>query len=437
MPDKLSGIEISDLSISGEGVGRDPSGRVIFVPFTVPGDQVSVHVTQAKKSHCFAQIESIEKPSTERIEAVCPHFGICGGCDWQHLAPDRQAHWKARILYQTLRRIGRIELDELPKIQTMSRAYATRSRLRLHVNTRGELGFFRRKSNEIAAIKECPVAMTSLAAVIPKLQCWLKQWPWSVTEIRLLASPAHQIAISLHLSTNSQSPNKVISDQLATWWQKIHTEHPAVCGLELWHSHQLLAIAGDSAIEAGNPSVIYRPSNFAQASWEGNQLLVEQILRIVTNTKAQSIIELYAGCGNFSLPIAATGSRILALDIDRRALQDAQTAAQRQQIDAQYFRAVFDDQEHTLRDICHQHDFPNTLLLLDPPRRGLSSKILNELIAWKPTHLLYISCDPATCARDLRTLIAANYELRHLSGVDLIPQTAHVEIVALLSLPNA
>ena len=426
-------IDIFDLASGGDGVGRGEDGRIIFVPETAPGDRVSVNITKEKKSHRFAEVNEILKKGDGRIQPQCQYFGLCGGCDWQHLSRETQSNWKARIVQQSLKRIAGTKEDELPTIISSKESYGTRTRLRLQVGKDRKLGFYKRGSRELIEIETCPIASPILSEAIKILAPILHLFPWPLHELRLLVSSDNIVSASFHLSRKVPVVQKEIKNKLQYWSRELVGDSLPLQGLELWQGLSLISTLGNSAIVEGKASTIYRPGGFAQASWQGNSLLVDEVMRHTRSLDKPSILELYAGCGNFSLPLASNGAKVLALDSNLYALKDGEKAAHQQDLRDKLSFQAFDDQRDSLSSLVQRENFKVDFLLLDPPRRGLESKLRQEIIDIHPTQILYVSCDPATLARDLQAFLDASYSVASIKAIDLMPHTSHVETVVLLN----
>lgn len=451
--DRLT-LDIFDLASTGEGIGRDPSGRTFFVPRTLPGDRVEVSVTKVFPTFSFAEVTRLLSPSPERSEPPCPIFGVCGGCDWQHIPPPKQAFWKARLLTQTLQRLGSVEIQGTIPILPAATDLGIRSRLRLHPTPEGKLGFYRPSSHHAIPISSCPVLVPALQDFLATLDLQPPPPSLPVSDLRLLAEselPSSRLALSLHLESKKKatappSPRKPFrapslsvdpSDLIRafrSWVVGLQTSAPALLSAELWQGSRRLAQIGSDGLFVGEPPILYHASGFAQASFRMNRHLVETVTSLAQASGVSRILEVYAGSGNLSIPLALAGFSILALEAEPAALADAQASAQRlpPEVQKRIAFAAFHDERHSFAEICQRRGFRPDMLLVDPPRQGLSASLRRQIASLAFPYLLYVSCDPATLARDLREILASGYHLVQAQAIDLIPHTAHIESVILL-----
>jgi 23S rRNA (uracil1939-C5)-methyltransferase len=200
-----------------------------------------------------------------------------------------------------------------------------------------------------------------------------------------------------------------------------------------------MASWGEPWLEAGVVPTRYRAEGFAQASFAQNEVLVSSVLEMVASVGSlqdKRLVEIYAGRGNLTLPLAREGAHVLALEVDTQAVADAKLAVEANELTGQVTFAPFHDERESLHDVCEQHQHWPDGVLVDPPARGLSTEVRTQLLALRPGWIAYVSCDAATLARDLRGLLDGGYELVSVAGVDLMPQTSHVEAIALVRLQS-
>ncbi len=428
----LSSLAIIDISGEGQGVARTEEGQVVFVPYTVPGDVVDVEVVKSKKRHAKAVVSSVVEASSDRNEPGCSYFETCGGCDWQHIAKDRQVYWKSEIIGQAIRRIGNVEWEQPIDVHSPVDGYGVRSRLRAQVGRNNVLGFFHRGSRRLIRVSRCPVALPCLNDAWEWLQNNLVDFPFALAEVRLLGNKAGEVIGSFHFKPNVSVSQRKLGKDLTAWWRRAQGQGFPMLGVEIFQTDQLLQEFGKTLIEEGEWPVLYRASGFAQASWAGNERLIREVLRLWDLDEPVHILELYAGCGNLSIPLASQGSHVWALDLDLRALRDGAYSARKHNLQQRLQFEKFDDQQNSLPAFCQERNISIDWLVVDPPRRGIASRVREEILGLKPPTILYVSCDPSTLARDIQFFAEGGYSLKELSGVDLMPQTSHVECVALL-----
>jgi 23S rRNA (uracil1939-C5)-methyltransferase len=375
-------LRIDELAAGGDGVGRAPDGRVVFVPFTAPGDRVRVQLTQTRPRFARARVETLLEPGPARTDPVCPVFGSCGGCAWQHVAYPAQLAAKARILEDALRRIGKLSLPGELTVEPSPSAYGYRSRARVLVEG-GRVGFRRRSSHVLCATTRCPVLLPALDA-----------------ELHALAR---------------QPPRDEGEWELAWGGDAVRRAPLAAAG----HERVWLEVAGER--------VGISPGVFAQANALLLPALAERLLACAGSGAAA--LELYAGAGCFTLPLARRFEKLVALEADAGAVADLHAnlaASGTTNVDV-----MGETLEHALAREGLALLAPE-VLVLDPPRAGLPEGAVAALARLRPARVVYLSCDPATLARDLALWFGAGWALRSVQGFDLFPQTPHIEALALL-----
>ncbi|MDE1170323.1 MAG: TRAM domain-containing protein [Verrucomicrobium sp.] len=349
-------LSIDTLAFGGEGIGR-AEGRVYFVPFTAPGDEVEVRVTTLKKNFGRAEVVRVVKAGPARQAAPCPYYGPCGGCQYQHLTYEEELRAKQAQVAETLRRVGKVEAPVDPIVPS-PQAYGYRNRITVHAG-QGRLGFHRAGSREIVDVAHC-----------------------------LLAAPE-------------------VNDALTDLRRK--KPRPA-------EGHFSLRM----------PDL--PPSAFHQV----NRFLLEPLRDLVAAqaaaTDAPHLVEGYCGGGFFTEALAAGRARAWAIEADGRALRDAR---RRQLPQVEWIEGKVEDR---LAEALAAAASAPALVLLDPPREGLAPGALEALRAGASgvARAVYVSCDPATLARDLAGLSSV-FRVERVVPVDLFPRTAQVEAVAVLA----
>lgn len=373
-------VRIHALAAGGDGVGRDAEGRVVFVPFTAPGDRVRVRIERRRKRHAHGNVVELLEPGAGRVTPPCSVFGSCGGCTWQHLDYPAQLEAKAGIVRDALVRIAGLELDSPPVIHPSPEAYGYRRRTRVSVEG-GQVGFRRRGSREVCAVDHCPVLTPALDR-----------------ELGRLAAGASVRDGEWELSAAGKTTRAA----------------------------DLARLRGtDLVLEVGAERIATSPGVFSQA----NELLLPDLVeRVVEGAgRGRRVVELYAGAGLFTLPLARRFEAVLAVEGHDAAAADLARNLSRAGLDHVEVRPEpVDDAVRRLAG-----EAPD-VLVLDPPRSGLPPGGASELAAVTPTRIVYLSCDPATLARDLRTLCEAGYALASVEAFDLFPQTPHVEVLVTL-----
>ncbi len=375
----------------GDGLARDRAG-VIFVPYSLPGEKVELRLLPARKGPRRAAISRIVEPSQSRVQPNCPLYGRCGGCSLQHAEYSLQLEIKKSILAETMARIAKIEIEPEACVPSPL-AYGYRSRVRLAAE-KGKVGYYSRGKEKLVPLDECALAVEQINRVIPLIKGLLGTVRASSAEPILREDGK----VLLHLSGRGEERNYLF--------------RPGEAG-------------------AAGPDWIRTDlvPTFTQVNPGQNENLKRMVGRAAEETGASEVLELFAGSGNLTGRLARRGVKVTAVESDPAAAELGRrrfSGSSEARVD--FVNAPAREYLAEVRDKARPD-----LVVLDPPRLGAKEEValLSEI---KPPHILYISCDPATLARDLAILAAAGYGLESLTPLDMFAQTAHIECVARLYL---
>lgn len=380
---ELLELRIESLAAGGDGVGRASDGRVVFVPFTAPGDRVRVRVTGRRARWLRGVVEELCEPGPGRTDPLCPVFGRCGGCAWQHLDAATQREAKRGILADAITRIAKLPVPEPLEVRA-GPPYGYRTRARA-VAQRGVVGFRRRGSHAVCATRRCPVLAPALDA-----------------ELLALAD----------------APPRAHGE-----WELSAGDDGATC-------RAAFPVRDSGAfvrIRSGEFWLRVSAGSFLQ----GNGPLRGELTRAVTAAAGggEALLELHAGAGLFTLPLSRRFRRVLAVEANPHAVADleenlATHGIGHVEIAAEPAERVFSDFRFPA--------FSPDVVVVDPPRTGLDGEVLSRLAELGAARVVYVSCDPATLARDVGGFADRGWELSALTGFDLFPQTPHLEALAVL-----
>lgn len=438
----LRKLSIDDLAPGGEGVGRD-GARAVFVPFTAPGDEVEVDLPPGE-GPAHAELLRVLRDGPVRVAPPCRHFGpepaagalgpaasdrLCGGCEWLHVAYAKQLETKARLVRETLRRIGHFEpgtFELRPPIPS-PRPLRYRTRAKFHVDrASGRLSYFRRRSHAPVRLEECHLLDPALDALREQVGAALRAVRLAPTEVALEWSEhAGRGAAALRLAE--------AGPRATTRAEALRQAVPELAGLVLEREAAPPVLVGEPVLrhrrDPGRPEAGLqrsRPDVFAQANRGANAQLVATAVDLLAPDGAD-VLELYCGSGNFTAPLAARARSVAAVEGQGPALELARADL----AGAAGVRFFAGDALALSRALAREAAPRRTHVLLDPPREGARGigAALRDLGAERA---VYVSCDPATFARDLRGCADARYRLVTVQPVDMFPQTHHVECVGLL-----
>ena len=382
-------VEIERILPGGYGLAH-ADGNTIFVSLAAPGDRLRVRVDRQQGNVLFASIEEILAPSPDRIEPPCPYFGRCGGCDFQQLTYEKQLAAKAEIIRDCLQRIARI--SNLPQIFVAPSRRDWRYRMRAMWQIDEEqraIGYYERGSRRVCDVVDC-------AVLVPELQQTLE---------RVRATEWHEFAPGLKHLDVVAGENGV---SLAPAFAEFETT--------------------EMDLQIGDDRYSYNAEAFFQINAGLLPPLIEFALRDVSGETA---IDLYCGVGLFTLPLARRFKQVIGVESNPVATRFARRNLQQARLEnARVINSGVADWSRSSAARATAVDF----VLLDPPRAGAESVVIKQMIDSRAPRISYVSCDPATLARDLRKLIAGGYVIESLAGFDLFPQTHHVETVVRLRL---
>jgi 23S rRNA (uracil1939-C5)-methyltransferase len=360
-------ITIEKLVYGGQGLGRE-DGRVVLAPFVLPGEEVEVELVDKLN----ARLVRIDKPSEARITPGCPYFGVCGGCQYQHAPYEYQIRQKVEIVREVMQRIGKFSApDEIEVISGPEWEY--RNRVQLH-GSQGRVGFLEAGSHRLCAITHCPISSPRINEVI--------------ADFAKRGLPPH--LRSVEVFTNETD-----------------------------------VMVGGKPQSIDYPAAGHQFRVGARSFFQVNRFLVNALVNAVIRG-AETALDLYAGVGLFTLPLAASCDRVTAVEGSASAVADLEFNAARAGLDIEIHHAPVDDWIGALSTAPE-------LLVADPPRTGLGKIVSRHIARLRPPRVHIVACDPATLARDLAVLLGAGYRIDRMIVVDLFPQTYHIETVVHLS----
>jgi len=435
-------LEISDLNHRGEGVGKI-AGFTLFVPGALPGDVVEASISAVHKNYADAALLARKDSSPHRVNPPCPYHDRCGGCQLQHLAYKQQVGWKHKMVAETLSRIAGIETAVLPTVG-MKDPWRYRNKARVHLGLesgRVNAGFYETKSNRIINIEDClvqhPVNTEMINTVRRALQKYFDTGSKPETQIIPLSEFTVRTSFAsseclITLTGPDPGPKKTDSGlkKLGALISKEAGKEPSGIVLELTGQKGIrsFTLSGQPHIEEIIGGHRYRisPRSFFQVNSPQAGALYE--LAASMAGAPRTAFDLYCGTGNFSLYLSPQAEKVIGVDSSRTSITDARTNARTNNIgNVEFIKArVERDPSLLLRG-----EHPKTIFL-NPPRGGCSAALLDAVVKAYPNRVVYISCNPATLARDLKRLLHNNFSIRTVQPVDMFPHTSHVETVVSL-----
>ena len=424
----------------GEGLGRLPPddtgrGKAVFVPFVLPDEKVSVELTEQRPGFARAKLLDVVTPSPHRIAPACPYFGTCGGCHYQHTDYKQQLQFKAAILQETLQRTAKLTLSSPLQIHA-SEPWAYRNRTRMKVRTAPEfaLGYYRLGSHDLLPVEECPISSVLINRAIEVV------WevaantavPATLREVQFFADHEdRQLLIEFYIDRGADPA------QFKPLTEAIRAGMSEVVGVVVFESVRgnddesdrapLTSSRSGSGTVFGAGSLTFRVAAdeyrvSAGAFFQTNRFMADELVdTALRDFKGSTALDLYAGTGLFTLPLARRFERVIAVEAAPYSFSDLKHNAPR---NSKVIQATTDQY---LAEAGNKMRLD--LVIVDPPRAGLSEKTARSLGRLNVPRVTYVSCDPATLSRDLKVLVQSGFRVEEAHLVDLFPQTYHMESV--------
>ena len=432
MTEQVEEVEIVRAAHGGDGVGYLEDGRIIFVPRALPGDVARVRVTELRSSFARGEVDELVEPADYRVEPECPYFEECGGCQYWHSEYGAEFDIKVDAAFETLKRISHLELPE-PQRNPAPTDRRYRSRVTFHRKRVGEnpwkIGFFKRGTDDLVEVQDCLITSKPLNEARRALEPALRD----VGDADVILETAGQGKVVATIVPEDDFHRAPPS--LRTFTDNI-ANNELIQGLRLVGDKEDL-VFGDITVDAAeilaNPPVDTArlpSSGFRQAFPAVNEMLVAAVSDEIASTGASSVLEMFCGNGNFSFAMPDNVRRLVGLEANPAAVESA-TGLAKMDDQRNYVFERMDLAEGFLEEL-DQAPAQFDLVLLDPPREG-AAQVCEELA--QQDHfkaIVYVSCDPACLARDLKTLEKGGWEVDSLSMYDMFPRTAHIETLAVL-----
>ena len=379
-------IKIESIAFGGEGVGR-VDNFVIFVPFAAPGDKLEIAITELKKAYARGKILKIIKPSAWRIKPLCGYYESCGGCCYQHINYAQQLSLKKKQVEEAFQKIGKIPAPPVLDTIASPEIYHYRGKAQCHAVKTGQvinLGFLDISGGRLVNIGRCEIMEETINAKIKKLREGL-------------------------ILQNKK-------DARLTLWSDLFTQQTA-------EKEQIKRIVKGQEL-------LVPVDGFFQANLFLTDALVEEVCRLAVASPINTLIDAYCGCGLFALFLAPYAGKIIGIELNEKSIKFARANAENQNV--QNAKFILGDVERVLSGGLSAPGSIIDLIILDPPRIGCSAQVLKSIGGIKPRRIIYVSCNPATQARDVKILAQYGYALMSLLPLDMFPQTHHIEVIALL-----
>jgi len=403
-------LEMIDFSYGGRAFARLPDGRPVFVPFATPGDRVRVRIMEQGKDYCTGQLVEVLRPAPGRIAPRCRHFTACGGCHYQHLPYEQQLEVKQKIVTDQMRRIGKITTPAVNQIIPSPDEWHYRNTMQFHISDNGRPGFRASDGKTIIEVGECHLPMPEIGALWPQLEIDPES---GIRRVTLRVGSDGELLAGLE-SASELPPEFSLDFPLS-----VHFLGSGGDYLMAGDAHNLMTVNG--------VDFLVSPRSFFQVNLAQAGRMVDYVLANAIINAGDTALDLYSGVGLFSAFLAPRVKELIAIEASESACDDFATNLDAYNNVSLYMGSA----EQILPGLQAAPD----LVLVDPPRAGLAKGVVDYLIKSSVSELVYVSCDPATLARDCKRLVEGGYVIRSIQPFDLFPQTYHVECAVILEKP--
>lgn len=433
---------VEGYSSDGLGIVR-LGGEVVFVPGTVRGETIDLRIVKVMRSSAAGKLEKVLVPSPERVTPDCPYYGQCGGCNFRHMTYAEELRAKRQRVQDALRRIGGLDIS-VEEILGAEHPLHYRNKCQYPVGADGSVGFFRARSHTVVPIEECRIQDECADATMRAVRNWMYRYHISAyneqtgrgllrhiyvrvnregqslcciiangrqvpkePELAAMVRAAVPKTVGVVLCTNTARGNVVLGSRYRT----------------IWGQNYLIDTLRGLCFRLSVPS-------FYQVNREQAEVLYGKVLEFAGLTGRETVLDLYCGTGTITLCMAARSKRVIGAEIVPEAIRDARGNAEWNQIrNAEFFCGDAKDVAQKLDSEGLRPD----VITVDPPRKGLFPQVIDSIVDMTPQRVVYVSCDPATLARDTRIFQEKGYTTQRAVAVDLFPGTKHVETVVLMS----
>jgi len=409
---QLITLTIDKLVHGGAGLAKH-EGKACFIDGVLPGETVRARITGERNQYFNAHLHDILEPSPARIQPACPVAGLCGGCQWQHISYPSQLSCKQAIVGDCLKRIAKLHHIEplSPVASPLEIRYRTRAAFKISGGRSPGIGFFQKQTHSVVETPDCLLLEHGLIEALQVCRKMLKKDPRiaaGYTGLEILAVASSPLVLGLW---HGRTLNMKMKFAVQTATGMVENQYPPVS-------------------ETVADLVYLRDTeNFYQVNRLQNQAMIEKVIKFLAPVAGGAVLDLFCGCGNFSLFLAKKGGFVTGIDSNKACILEARNNARMNGIAGVRF-LTGTIEKLTAGDLAARYDG----VLINPPRTGCESRTLQLIVQRKPSIIVYVSCNPSTLARDLRLLLETGYAVEEVQPFDMFPQTFHVETIVKLSL---
>lgn len=401
-------LELTDMAHGGDAVGRY-DGRAVFVPLGIPGETVRVCVEHEHKRFANARLLEVVEPSPDRVTPPCRYFGLCGGCQWQHIAYEAQLRFKEGIVRNQLQRLGGQYETLVRPVIGMDEPWGYRNHVQLTMDRRGQLGYQALKRHDVVPVDACYITHPYLDELWDALDLDL-----DLSRVSLRCGAATGERLILFEGRDDDLPI-------------LELDAPVSCLFQAADG-RMVVLAGDAHYCERLRDILFQVSG--PSFFQVNTGQAERVLDVVEGYLAldsqETLLDVYCGVGTFALTLARTARHVIGVEASPWAIHDAVANADRADF------ANVELYEGLAEEVLPSLDVAPDAVVVDPPRAGCAPEALSAIARSGPSRIVYVSCDPATLARDVASLADMGYRLMEAQPIDMFPHTYHIETVAKL-----
>ncbi|MBQ4128941.1 MAG: 23S rRNA (uracil(1939)-C(5))-methyltransferase RlmD [Ruminococcus sp.] len=444
-------LSITDMTVDGSGVGKCSDGTVVFVPDTAVGDVIDAKILKVKKTLCYGKIENIIEPSKDRVEPKCKVSTRCGGCVYRHISYDAELKIKQKKVYDAVTRIGKIDGQKVKSIigadDNRIDRYRNKAQIPVGLDKNGEveMGFYSRHSHRIANCDDCLLSPEIFTRISQTFKEFIQKYP------NLIYNEEKHLGKIRHLYLRiGESTNEVMVCVVVNGKSFDHQDELFNSIIEKYSEVKSIIInvnkAKTNVILGTENIVVYSkesikdvlcglefelsPLAFYQVNREQAQKLYQKAKEYAALSGDEVLVDLYCGTGTIGLTMAKDCKELIGVEIVNKAIENAKINAKNNGV--KNARFICADAEKAAIDLKKEGITPD-VIIVDPPRKGLTKKLVDTIVEMAPKRVVYVSCDSATLSRDLKQFEENKYSVKEITPVDLFPRTSHVEAVCLLS----
>ena len=439
-------VDIVGYTSEGHGVAR-VDGLAVFVTGAMEGERVKIRIAHLGHTAAYGDILEILSPSVHRIKPECPYFADCGGCTFHHMDYEEELRAKAQRVTDAMNRIGGLNLETVAITGSPATMhYRNKAQYPVGlVKGKAEAGFFRPRTHQVVPIRQCRIQGKEADAARETVVRWMQKNGVSVYDEKTrkglvrhiyvrTAMATGQVLVCLVINGDGIPKETELVENLVESVNKFSTLCLSI------HKRQGNAVLGEKFKEVYGPGYIedilcglrfrLSPRSFYQVNRDGAEVLYGKALEFAGLTGKETVLDLYCGTGTITLALANRAGRVIGVEIIEAAIADAKENAERNHVkNAEFFCA---DAAKAAKKFAEDGIRPD-VIVVDPPRKGLDETVITSMVQMAPDRIVYVSCDPATLARDLKRLGEQGYETVKVEAMDMFPRCAHVESVALLT----